>query len=39
MTLNYAVDWDLLKPALSVAFTDMHQKHSHILDGLDGGGV
>ena len=32
MVLNFGIDWDLLHPALNIAFTDMHQKHSHILD-------
>jgi len=31
--LNFAVDWNLLHGALHIGFGDMHQKHSHILDG------
>lgn len=34
MVLNFAIDWDLLHPALNIAFTDMTQKHSHVLDGI-----
>ncbi len=33
MVMNFAVDWNLLHGALHIAFGDMHQKHSHILDG------
>ncbi|KAA6419671.1 MAG: hypothetical protein FRX49_10395 [Trebouxia sp. A1-2] len=33
MVMNFAVDWNLLHGALRIAFGDMHQKHSHILDG------
>lgn len=32
LVLNFAIDWDLLHPALTVAFTDMHHKSTHILD-------
>ncbi|KAA6423379.1 MAG: hypothetical protein FRX49_06831 [Trebouxia sp. A1-2] len=35
LKMNFAIDWNLLRPALSMAFLDMQERHSHILDGLD----
>ena len=35
LKMNFAIDWNLLHPALSMAFVDMQERHSHILDGLD----
>lgn len=32
MRLNFAVDWNLLHPAMQIAFEDMNSKHSHVLD-------
>lgn len=34
LKMNFAIDWNLLQPALKMAFLDMQEKHSHILDGL-----
>ena len=34
LKMNFAIDWNLLRPALKMAFLDMQEKHSHILDGL-----
>ena len=36
MKLNFAVDWTLLAPAMTIAFGDMSSKHKHILDGTPG---
>lgn len=30
--MNFAIDWNLLRPALNIAFNGTHQQHSHILD-------
>lgn len=35
MALNFAVDWRLLEDAMKVAFTNLHQRHSTVLDGTD----
>ncbi|DBA92084.1 TPA: hypothetical protein ACH3X1_015814 [Trebouxia sp. C0004] len=35
LKMNFAIDWNLLRPALSMAFLDMQERHSHILDGLE----
>ena len=36
MRLNFAVDWNLLHPAMSIAFEDMNSKHMHVLDTIQG---
>lgn len=36
MRLNFAVDWNLLHPAMGIAFEDMNSKHSHVLDTVQG---
>ena len=32
LEFNFAVDWELLRPALGIAFNSMHHKETHILD-------
>lgn len=36
MRLNFAVDWNLLHPAMRIAFEDMNSKHMHVLDTIQG---
>lgn len=36
MRLNFAVDWNLLHPAMVIAFQDMNSKHVHVLDNIQG---
>ncbi len=35
MALNFAVDWRLLEDAMKVAFANLRQRHSTVLDGTD----
>ena len=32
--MNFAIDWNLLRPALQLAFDDMQAKHVRVLDGV-----
>lgn len=35
MKMNFAIDWNELKPALLMAVQDMQPQHTHVLDRLD----
>ena len=35
MALNFAVDWKLLEDAMKVAFANLRQRQSVVLDGTD----
>ena len=33
LKMNFAIDWNLLRPALDIAFHNVQSNHSEVLDG------